>query len=92
MDLVEFQAEARVLGERTSGTSRYDFAPSLVVRPGPVFEVATGYRFGTLQDLDFAVNGGPGWFITGGAKLTEQTLHSVADFWRARLGSNGGSR
>jgi hypothetical protein len=51
-----------------------------------VLEVATGYRLGDLRDPDFAVDGGHGWFLTLGARLTEESLSSAAVFWRQRLG------
>ena len=37
-----------------------------------------------FRDPDFSVNGGPGWFLTFGAKLTERSAKNVAEFWRAR--------
>jgi hypothetical protein len=80
------RAEGRLLLERTSATTRGDIAPQLYYLPVPMLEVATGYRFGNLRDPDFAVDGGHGWFLTFGARLTEQTLSSAAAFWRTRLG------
>jgi hypothetical protein len=31
------------------------------------------------------VNGGAGWFLTFGAKLTERSAKSAAEYWRARF-------
>jgi hypothetical protein len=83
---LEFRADGRLLNERTSGTSRYDLAPQLAFLPHQALEIVTGYRLGDLRDPDFAVNGGHGWFLTFGARLTEGTVASAAEFWRQRLG------
>jgi uncharacterized repeat protein (TIGR01451 family) len=80
-----FRSEGRLLIERTSGSTRWDAAPSLAVGLFDVLEVAAGYRFGDLRDPDFAVRGGPGAFVTFGARLTEGSVASVADFWRSRF-------
>lgn len=80
------RSDARLLLERTSSTSRWDLAPQVYFLPVPVLEVATGYRFGNLRDPDFAVDGGQGWFVTFGARFTEQSLSDAAAFWRHRLG------
>ncbi len=77
----------RMLLERTSGTERWDAAPSLGLRLVPGLEVASGYRFGNLRDPDFATQGGHGFFVTLSARVTEGLLPSVADFWRARFGN-----
>jgi hypothetical protein len=84
--LLELRADGRLLSERTSGTSRYDLAPQLAFLPQQALEVVMGYRLGELRDPDFAVNGGHGWFLTFGARLTEGTLSNAAAFWRNRLG------
>jgi hypothetical protein len=77
------RAEARLLVEHASGTSRWDIAPQLAFsRAG--LEAAVGYRVGDLRDPDFSVNGGPGWFLTFGAKVTERSARSAAEFWRHR--------
>jgi hypothetical protein len=83
---LEVRADGRLLNERTSGTSRYDLAPQIAFIPQQALEVVMGYRIGDLRDPDFAVNGGPGWFMTFGARVTEGTLTSAAEFWRQRLG------
>jgi len=72
------------LHERTSGTSRWDAAPQLVLVPVRGIEIANGYRFGDLTDPDFSVRGGKGWFMTIGATITEQSLSTIAGFWGAR--------
>lgn len=77
------RAEARILMEHSSNTTRWDMAPQLAFsRAG--LEAALGYRVGDLRDPDFSVNGGAGWFLTFGAKITERSAKSAAEFWRAR--------
>jgi uncharacterized repeat protein (TIGR01451 family) len=77
------RAETRVLMEHSSATTRWDMAPQLAFsRAG--LEAAIGYRIGDLRDPDFSVNGGAGFFVTFGAKLTERSAKGVAEFWRAR--------
>ena len=69
------RAEARLLVEHASATTRWDAAPQLAFsRAG--LEAAVGYRVGDLRDPDFSVNGGPGWFLTFGAKITERSASS----------------
>jgi uncharacterized repeat protein (TIGR01451 family) len=80
-----FRSEGRLLIERTSGSARWDVAPSLAVGLVNVLEVAAGYRFGDLRDPDFAVRGGHGAFVTLGARITEGSFATVADFWRSRF-------
>lgn len=77
------RAEARLLMEHSSNTTRWDMAPQLALsRAG--LEAAVGYRVGDLRDPDFSINGGAGWFLTFGAKLTERSAKTAAEFWRAR--------
>jgi len=83
---VGVRADVRSLLEQSTGTWRYDVAPQLVFGPIPGLELTAGYRFGTLRDPDFAVSGGPGFFVTVGAQVTERTLESAADYWFSRLG------
>ena len=78
------RGDSRLLHERTSGASRWDAAPQLVLVPVRGIEIANGYRFGDLSDPDFAVRGGKGWFMTLGATITEQSMHTIAGFWRSR--------
>jgi len=78
----------RLLVERTSGTERWDAAPSLGLRLIPGLELAAGYRFGNLRDPDFAAQGGHGAFVTLSARVTEGLLPNVADFWRSRFGND----
>jgi hypothetical protein len=80
------RVDGRGLFEETTNTMRYDLAPQAVFAPIPGVEFAAGYRFGTLQDPDFAVNGGQGFFVMLGAQVTERSLASAADFWFDRLG------
>jgi len=42
-------------------------------------------RFGDLQDPDFAVRGGEGWYASIGFRFTERLTDSVVDFWRERF-------
>ena len=82
---VSLRADGRVLVERTSGTTRWDGAPALAVRPVKGLEVAAGYRFGDLTDPDFSVRGGHGAFVTLSAALTEKLFPTAAEFWRRRF-------
>jgi hypothetical protein len=82
---VALRADGRLLLEHASSARRWDVAPQLAIAIGSL-EIAGGYRFGDLRDPDFAVRGGPGWFVVVGAHLTEHAFPQVADFWRARLG------
>ncbi len=79
------RAEGRLLFEHASGSSRWDLAPQLVVYPIDALELAAGYRFGDLEDPDFAVRGGHGAFLNVGVRLTEKSLTTAADFWRHRF-------
>ncbi len=79
------RGDARLLLEHTSSTSRWDLAPQAFYMPVRELEMAAGYRFGNLRDPDFAVDGGRGWFVTFGARITEKSLGTAADFWRRRI-------
>ena len=81
---VRVRADGRLLHERMSGVVRWDAAPQVVVIPMRGVEVAAGYRVGDLHDVDFAVRGGTGWFVTLGAAVTEQSIRSLTGFWRER--------
>ena len=83
---LELRANGRLLIERQSGSRRLDLAPEFAFMPQPALEIVSGYRLGNLRDPDFAVDGGRGWFLTFGARLTEGTVNSAADFWRQRMG------
>ena len=83
---LEMRANGRLLIERVSASRRFDLAPELAFMPQPALEIVSGYRLGSLRDPDFAVDGGPGWFLTFGARLSEGTVNSAAEFWRQRLG------
>ncbi len=82
---IAFRTEGRLLLERTSQTTRWDAAPSVVFLPVAGIEVGSGYRFGDLRDPDFAVRGGHGWFVTFGARVTEKMFPTALDFWRSRF-------
>jgi len=83
--LLRLRGDARVLRERTTGTTQWDAAPQLVLVLRGI-EIANGYRWGDLKDPDFSVRGGAGWFLTIGAAITEQSFSSIGGFWRAREG------
>jgi hypothetical protein len=83
------RTEARLLDELRSGNRTWDVAPSLVLHAIQGIELTAGHRWGELQDRDFAVNGGKGFFLTLGARITERTLPTAAAFWRNRIGSSG---
>ena len=68
--------------EHSTAETRWDAAPSLVVYPIDALQIEMGYRFGDLRDPDFSVNGGHGFFITIGARVTRRTIENVAGFWR----------
>lgn len=82
---LELRSEGRLLLERTTGAERWDAAPAVVVQPLAGLELTSGYRFGNLEDPDFAVRGGQGWYLTVGARLTEDAIGSAADYWRPRF-------
>jgi len=63
----------------------WDVFPALIVRPASGLELETGYHFGDLQDPDFAVRGGEGWYASIGFRFTERLTDSVVDFWRERF-------
>ncbi len=88
---VALRSDGRLLMERTTGTSRWDFAPQVALSPTPVLEIAIGVRVGDLRDPDFAASGGHGAFMTLGTRFTEGTMAGVARFWRERF-SEGWTR
>jgi hypothetical protein len=79
------RGDGRLLLERTSGTQRWDAAPSVALRLINGLEIASGYRLGNLRDPDFSVRGGHGFFLTLSASLTEKRFVTAADFWRSRF-------
>ncbi len=88
MDLnrwLSVRSDGRLLVERTTGAAAWDGAPALVVHPVPSLEIATGYRFGDLNDPDFSVRGGHGVFVTISAAITEKLNPTAAAFWRTRF-------
>ncbi len=82
---ISLRGDSRLLVERTTGTTAWDGAPTLVVHPVPGLEIATGYRFGDLNDPDFSVRGGHGVFVTLSAAITEKLNPTTAGFWRSRF-------
>jgi hypothetical protein len=79
------RGDGRLLLEHTSGTQRWDAAPSLALRLLNGLELSAGYRFGDLRDPDFSVRGGHGLFLTISASLTEKRFATASDFWRSRF-------
>jgi hypothetical protein len=79
------RGDGRLLMERTSGTRRWDAAPSVTLRLINGLEITGGYRFGDLRDPDFSVRGGSGLFLTMSASMTEKQFVTAADFWRSRF-------
>ncbi len=79
------RADARALQERLTDSQTWDVAPSLVFHPVEGLEMSSGYRWGTLRDIDFAINGGSGFFMTFGARITESSMPTAAAFWRGRF-------
>ena len=79
------RAEGWHPSEGTSGAGARSWRRHLVLVPQRTLEVVAGYRLGDLRDPDFAVTGGPGWFVTFEARVSKGTLAPVADFWRLRL-------
>ncbi|MEM7417268.1 MAG: hypothetical protein AAF389_17325 [Gemmatimonadota bacterium] len=80
------ELEARGLMSALAPGAIWDVAPSVVVSPYEALELEVGYRFGDLQDPDFAVKSGEGFFLTIGTRVTEDLISSAADFWRERFG------
>jgi len=68
-----------------SGMSRWSLAPAFVFTLGRIVDVESGYRFGTLEDPDFAEAGGLGFYATLSLRITESEVGGVAGFWRERL-------
>ncbi|MFL5582616.1 MAG: hypothetical protein ACJ8AO_19780 [Gemmatimonadaceae bacterium] len=77
--------DARLLVEGASGASSWSAAPALVAFLNQHLEAEAGWRFGPLQDPDFAAVGGRGFYATLGVRLTEDALASPAAFWRERI-------
>jgi uncharacterized repeat protein (TIGR01451 family) len=77
--------DGRVLGEGVTGTVLWSTAPSLTLGLGGGLEAEGGYRFGDLQDPDFAAYGRNGAFLLLSFRFTEDLGRTVADFWRARI-------
>jgi hypothetical protein len=77
--------DARLLVEGMTGAQMWSAAPSLTLGLVNGLEVEGGYRFGTLEDADFARNGQRGFFAVLGMRFTEGTAASIADFWKERV-------
>jgi uncharacterized repeat protein (TIGR01451 family) len=79
------EVETRGLVSGSDAAAVWDVAPSLVLHPFEALEVEVGYRFGELQDPDFAIRSGEGAFLTLGVRFTEEAVSTAADFWRTRI-------
>jgi hypothetical protein len=69
----------------SGGFTTWNVAPSVALRLNQYLEVEGGYRFGNMQDVDFAAHGDRGLFITVGVQFTEQISGRIAEFWRHRI-------
>jgi fimbrial isopeptide formation D2 family protein/uncharacterized repeat protein (TIGR01451 family) len=85
-DWAGVEVEARGLMSGLAPGAIWDLAPSVVAHPFEALEIELGYRFGELQDPDFAIRSGDGVFMTIGMRVTEDLLGSAADFWRSKMG------
>jgi uncharacterized repeat protein (TIGR01451 family) len=83
---LDVRTSARLLAEQHSGLLRWDVSPALGVLLVQGLDVEAGYRFGDLQDVDFAARGGRGFYATLGIRVTEETGRDIAGFWRQRMG------
>jgi len=79
---VGVRVDARML--TATAATRWNAAPSVVLNLAGQIEVEGGYRFGSLEDADFAL-GGNGAYLTLGMRFSESTFGRVADFWRQRI-------
>jgi hypothetical protein len=77
--------DARLLAESVTGRTRWSLAPALAVALGGGLEGEAGYRFGDLQDPDFAAYGRNGFFALLSLRFTEGSIRDVAAFWRERI-------
>ncbi|MBB4638310.1 SdrD B-like domain-containing protein [Longimicrobium terrae] len=77
--------DGRLLAEGITGARRWSLAPSLTMGFKGGLEIEGGYRFGTLEDADFANYGKRGLFAVLGLRFTEGSLATAADFWRERI-------
>jgi uncharacterized repeat protein (TIGR01451 family) len=85
-DWAGVEVEARGMMTGLAPGAIWDLAPSVVAHPLEALEIELGYRFGELQDPDFAIRSGEGLFLTIGMRVTEDLLGSAADFWRSKMG------
>jgi hypothetical protein len=77
--------DLRLLNERLSRTREWDVAPSVLLEMPGGIRLQGGYRFGSLQDPDFAVRSGKGAFLNIGTRVSENLIKDLAGFWRDRL-------
>lgn len=84
---LRFRLDGRMLVDGNGGGTRWNLAPALLRSLGNTgLEIEAGYRFGELEDADFAAQGGKGFYATLNLRFTESLLTDAAQFWRERLG------
>lgn len=71
---VSIRVDARMLIDGNTHTIHWTTAPALVTQLGNGLELETGYRFGPLQDLDFAAEGGKGFYASLHLRVMETLL------------------
>lgn len=76
---------ARGLRSELDTEGVWDVFPAVIFSPGGGFDIETGYHFGDLQDPDFAIRSGRGWYATFGLRINERWLGSVNDLFRDRF-------
>ena len=81
------RVDGRLLREQSSGVSTWSVAPSVTYRLTGELRIETGYRAGTLRDLDFGDSPSQ-LFATLGLHFTERSLLKPAAFWRDRITSD----
>jgi uncharacterized repeat protein (TIGR01451 family) len=83
-DRFRLRMDARLLLDAEGGATAWNLAPAIVAGVGGV-ELEAGYRFGGLEDPDFAAQGGRGFYATFGIRFTEGLLTDAGTFWRRRI-------
>lgn len=78
------RVDARLLVDAQGGASAWNLAPALVAGAGGL-ELEAGYRFGELEDPDFAAQGGRGFYALLGIRFTEGLLTDAGTYWRRRI-------
>jgi uncharacterized repeat protein (TIGR01451 family) len=76
---------ARGLQSELEAGGVWDVFPAIILSPGGGFDIESGYHFGDLEDPDFAIRSGRGWYATFGLRINERWLGSVNDLFRDRF-------